>query len=307
MRKFLLVAAVAVSGAVFAVGGLKPSAAPKNAAIDWEAAETVQTGVKLVRQEKSEPQLMKIYVMRIDMKTPGLKFTGTGKADRFGEPMPDFETRPGWPEKCFIRTKREKTVDYMKRLKDGGYNVIAAWNSGPWYPWPPPKGNEYADPAGLTISDGVEVGDNQPAFPAIFTVEKNGKMSIVESVSKSARKHVQIAHSGFGILMKKGKRLKFEKQSYEGHLMPRSALGYSKDRRYLYVVAIDGRRKGWSDGAFGDDVCDVMEAAGAWEAIDFDGGGSATLCYWDEKTGAPVMVNKNDGRNVGMNMAVYVK
>ena len=47
------------------------------APIDWESAPVVQKGVRLVHIERTEPRLMKAYMMRIDLKTPGLRFTGS--------------------------------------------------------------------------------------------------------------------------------------------------------------------------------------------------------------------------------------
>lgn len=320
----VLLGAALVVGSGYDVYGAKPGKGAKGKAaeaakgavpaIDWTKAEEVRPGVRLEKLELSEPQLMKVYVMRIDLKIKGLKVTGTERDARWGEPMPDYVRKGSMPEKCVIRTRREKTVDFINRLRrpkeEGGrgLDVIAAWNSGPWHPWPPPQGNEYADPMFLSVSDGVEIGDNSdPALNAVFAIDGKMKPQVLESVSKPTRKDMLVAHSGFGILMKKGKRLEFHPRSYEGALMPRTAVGYSKDFRYLFVVSIDGRKPGWSDGARGNEVCDILEAAGAWEAIDFDGGGSQTLCYVDEKTGEPVTICRSENRAVGMNMAVYIE
>lgn len=288
--------------------------ATKIAAIDWDKAEDVQNGVKLQKLERDTPQLMKICVMRIDLKTKGLKITGTGRDEHWGEPMPNYVRKGAMPAKCVIRTKREKTTDFVTRLRkpkeEGGKGlyVLAAWNSGPWHPWPAPKGNVYADPMFLSVLDGEEISDNSdPALNAVLAFDKKMKPAILTTVPKAKRKDMIVVHSGFGILMQKGKRLTFHPKSYEGALMPRTAVGYSKDLHYLYVVSIDGRKKGWSEGAHGDEICDVLEAAGAWEAIDFDGGGSQSLCYVDAKTGEPVSVCRSEGRPVALNMAVYIE
>ena len=60
-------------------------------------------------------------------------------------------------------------------------------------------------------------------------------------------------------------------------------------------------------GAVAADLVRLFRAAGAWDAIDFDGGGSATLCYWDAKTSRPVTVNRTEGRRVALNVGVYVR
>ncbi len=74
----------------------------------------------------------------------------------------------------------------------------------------------------------------------------------------------------------------------------------------MFVVAIDGRETGWSDGAVGDEICDLMIDAGAWDAINFDGGGSATLCYWNETEKKTVIVNHDTKRPVGINLGLCI-
>ncbi len=323
--------------------------------IRWETAENVQTGVKLVRIETTsaklaemrtknparygsvvkdpnskgskhdknkdksatpEPErLIKAYVMRIDLKTPGLWFFSTDRDEQhYGETIPDYVPKKNFPDKLTVRTRRESTPAFLERsrkpVEEGGLglNTIIAFNTAPWLPWPPPKNNVFADPMGLQIVNGREICDNV-ALPnmylnAIFAVYKNGQVEIGETVPKARRKDVLVAHSGFGLLMKNGKRLFFHPKSYEGAIMPRMSVGLSKDKRYMVVVAIDGREKGRSDGAVGDEICDLMIDAGAWDAINFDGGGSATLCYWNEAEKKTEIVNHDTKRPVAINLGI---
>ena len=48
-----------------------------DAEVDWNKAERIQQGVDLLRIELAQPRLMKMYLLRIDLDTPGLRFTGT--------------------------------------------------------------------------------------------------------------------------------------------------------------------------------------------------------------------------------------
>lgn len=59
-------------------------------------------------------------------------------------------------------------------------------------------------------------------------------------------------------------------------LNPRSAVGTSKDGRYLYLAAVDGRQI-LSKGLTLEDFSRIMIELGAYNAINFDGGGSTTL------------------------------
>lgn len=276
--------------------------------INWNQVDEVRRGVRHLRLEFDKPQLMKVNVIRVDLSLPGIWFTGTERAEGWGTPMPDYP-------KGIIRTKRERTADFMKRCRKSaseggrGLDMIVASNTAPWSPWCKPWNHKYGNPTGLEISDGVVVSDNKQTRKAIFVVWKDGKMDVVDSIAKEDYDKVWLAHTGFGTVMKDGKRVPGE--GYQFKLMPRMAIGVDKDRSYLYLLTIDGRQKEWSIGGFGADVSWIMEAAGAYDVVDFDGGGSATLCYWDAKENKPVMVNRHSAsgyaRPCGMNWGIYLK
>jgi len=57
---------------------------------------------------------------------------------------------------------------------------------------------------------------------------------------------------------------------------PRSAIGFSRDSTTLYLVAVDGRQE-TSDGMTLVELADFLVSIGAWQAMNFDGGGSTTL------------------------------
>lgn len=58
---------------------------------------------------------------------------------------------------------------------------------------------------------------------------------------------------------------------------PRTALGLSADGRRLWLVVVDGRQPGWSEGASHDDLVALFRELGAAEAMSLDGGGSAAM------------------------------
>ncbi len=62
---------------------------------------------------------------------------------------------------------------------------------------------------------------------------------------------------------------------------PRTAAGIADGGRRLVLVAVDGRREGWSAGMRLDELGRLMLALGADDAINLDGGGSTTLVVRD--------------------------
>ena len=82
------------------------------------------------------------------------------------------------------------------------------------------------------------------------------------------------AVSGSTILVRDGKVVPFT-HAITG-LHPRSAIGTSKDGKYLYAVAVDGRQT-LSKGMSQEELAQLMIDLGANNALNFDGGGSTEL------------------------------
>ena len=57
---------------------------------------------------------------------------------------------------------------------------------------------------------------------------------------------------------------------------PRTALGFSRDSTTLFILAVDGRSK-QSVGVTLAELATLMRRLGAWQAMNFDGGGSTTM------------------------------
>lgn len=92
---------------------------------------------------------------------------------------------------------------------------------------------------------------------------------------------------------------------------PRTALGVSEDKHYLFLMTVDGRQTGWSDGADWYSTADWLKRFGAHEGINVDGGGSTTMSMADCQ-GKAVRLNRSSfvaaygrERNIGHNFGVY--
>lgn len=275
--------------------------------IKWSQAKPIAKGVKLAELDLTEPRLMKAFVMQVDLKTEGLKFTGTPRADNWGEPMPDLTNRV-----CKIHTRRQKTVTFMneqrKPVEEGGKgrNLVAAINTEPWDPWETPFTHKYANVYSPMISDGITVSEKSFGGGAVFVVWKDGSVEITKNISEAASSNIWVAATGFSRIMTNGVSMAKAK---DVGLAPRTAFGLSKNKRYLYLLAVDGRQEGYSLGANMGDLVSIMKSAGAADAMNMDGGGSTSMVYWDGKQ--PVMVNKHDDkgsmRSVGGNIGIYLE
>ena len=269
-------------GLLFAVADLSAGDAPN---VDWTKAREPYRGVKILDFKLEKPRLMRVALMRIDLETPRLRLITTGRDADWGKPMPDYPALP-------IATKRITTAEFMRRANARGKNngvMVAAFNAAPWRPWEKPYKHRYGKPLGLNISDGEIVSDDNPELPALV-VWKNGGVEILDRVDREKSGLIREAVSGFCMIARDGKLL--PDTGYSKGLMPRMAYGLSRDRRYLYVIAIDGRQEDWSLGATGSETGRLLLDAGAFDVINMDGGGSATLCYWDRRKKQPKAMNR---------------
>src|SRR5262249_28104891 len=84
-------------------------------------------------------------------------------------------------------------------------------------------------------------------------------------------KNARAAIGGAPRLVRDGKALTFK----DTQRNPRTAVGFNK--QYVFFVVVDGRRKGVSDGMTFDELAEEMKWWGCQEAMNLDGGGSATI------------------------------
>ena len=109
------------------------------------------------------------------------------------------------------------------------------------------------------------------------------------------------AVSGDRMLVEKGKRIdNLESQSVE----PRSAAGLNQNGRWLFLVVIDGRQPGYSDGATFPDLADFLISLGSYTGINLDGGGSSTLVIESALGGPFVLSSPIEGNIPGNESAV---
>ena len=94
---------------------------------------------------------------------------------------------------------------------------------------------------------------------------------------------------------------------------PRSILASNVARNRVWLVTIDGRQAGYSEGASFVESALIVQALGATDAINLDGGGSTALVYADPVRG-PRVLNRpiqsgipGTERPVATHIGVFVK
>jgi hypothetical protein len=78
---------------------------------------------------------------------------------------------------------------------------------------------------------------------------------------------------------------------------PRTAAGVSRDGKTLLLLVVDGRQPGWSIGVTLPELAQMMLEAGAWNAVNLDGGGSSAMWHREPGAAAGRILNRpSDGR-----------
>jgi hypothetical protein len=114
----------------------------------------------------------------------------------------------------------------------------------------------------------------------------------ISTASEPALHGIRTAIGGGPLLVRNGRRERVkvpESQSYQVTTMieehPRAAIGWNE--KYLFLVEVDGRQKHLSIGMTLDDLAKYLVKLGCQEAMNFDGGGSATLWFDGQVRNSP--------------------
>jgi len=175
--------------------------------------------------------------------------------------------------------------------------MVLAVNTAAWSPWEPPFTHSYARLHHLAVLNGTVVSHTTKRGP-MLVVFTNNVAVVTNALDDADIPSVAIAHPGFGIVLRNGEPTSKRAKDRPAKLAPRTALGISADGRYLYVLVVDGRQQGYSHGADMVDLALLLKAAGAWNGINVDGGGSSTLVRWDDAKGEVVVDNRHDPRRL---------
>ena len=170
--------------------------------------------------------------------------------------------------------------------------------------------------SGLHVSGGQVVSGGNVDHAASILFDASNRPTVVHTnwpvVSTAG---VESAVSGDYPVVVKGVNIGRQYLNLSGVIHdtnPRTAMGVSADRRFLYLMVIDGRQP-QSAGALDYETGAWMLLVGAHDAINMDGGGSSTMAM-QSPTGTALRVNAPSSvadsgreRTVGSHFGVFAK
>jgi hypothetical protein len=240
------------------------------------------------------------YIVRIDLTAPGIAFTTTPLA-------------AGGVTGTTYETNSQTTSQFLQ--SSGAQIAINANFFDPCGCTTTSSGPKWVE--GLAVSNGtvvdpdsvVDVGGTNISGYQDLLLTRNNQASIVPTGTAKLN-GVYNAVAGDALLVQHGVNVAPTASTSFNNDNPRSAAGLSRNGQYLYLVAIDGRQPGYSDGTSLVETADLLVDLDAWTALNLDGGGSTALVA-ESASGNPDVLNKpsndaaHDQRYDGNNLGVF--
>jgi hypothetical protein len=257
------------------------------AAAGAEQATMLASPVRYQHIERTEPRRVQLHLVTVDLTDPRVRVGAwAGGADPDGDGP--WQTTLQTVRAVAKRERLEVAVNANFFATRGAANV--AGRKIPYF-----IGNP-AVAVGCLICHGKVV--SRPAPGANLVVTRDGRVSVgwFERLPDDARDVV----TGSGVLVAGGKNV-----AQSGDRAPRTAAGISADGKRLVLLVVDGRLVSHSAGMDGAELADEMIRLGCSEAINLDGGGSATMVVRDQKAGEPRVLNRpSDGHDAPIPISV---
>lgn len=228
--------------------------------------EKLFPGITYSRKVRWIPRPIIIHVITIDMRTGGLRFLVT-PADERGSDTP-----------LRARTTSQFLKEFGLQIAINGDGFSPWWSHSvaDYYP----HAGDLVRPRGDTSSLGKVYWSTSANLPTLYISSRN-------TLSFDAPAKPYNAISGEFMLVSGGAPIP---DLDDAALHPRTAIGYSKNGRYLYLVVVDGRQPFYSAGITLRELAGLMVSLGAQYAMNLDGGGSSTMVV-EGHDGKPRILN----------------
>jgi len=211
------------------------------------------------------PRLVIAHVLVIDTKSNGFRMLITPPDNQDGPPLN-------------ARTTSQFLEEFGLQIAINGDGFYPWWSRGPldYYP----EVGDPVTPNGFAASNGKVYAEGEPTEPVLYISRRGGL-----SFRKPGK--VVNAIAGDRYLVLGGEKVAdLDVRERD----PRTAVGFNKNGRWLYLVVVDGRQPFYSEGATFDQLADILIAHGAYFGMALDGGGSATMVIQGQD-GEPQILN----------------
>jgi len=257
------------------------------------------------------PRLQVVRCVRVDLTDPDVRLFTSPKAANYTEEYSETLTRS---------VPHFLTQNQLQIACDANFYSANPGGSDPSSEGVPCEvfGLEICTGAVVSAQTPADAGPN-PRFAALLFTTNNRPSMVFDNLPPGTNTAgIYTAVTGYYPIVSNGANIGAAAaasypDSFIHQVQPRTAYGISQDNKYLFLMTIDGRQSGYSDGALDDETAYWMLQFGAWNAINMDGGGSTAL-YKSDSAGSPAALNHSSyvagtgrERYVGSQFGVYAK
>lgn len=252
---------------------------PASAYRTISAWKPIFRGIEHASGQTDIPRLQKVNVIKIDLRDPNISFIAT----------PSNGSAPG-------ETNRRTGSQFMA---DQGVQVginTHFYSTSEDINW-------NADLCGLAISQGNIVSPLSNSYP-------NGRTLLITSNKEARFEKTGTTSdvSGYWIGVESMPYILHANKIYtygDTSIHPRSVVGLSADTRYLFLMTIDGRQTGYSEGATLFEEAQWLIDFWIYYGLNLDGGGSTHMLISDGSGGSIPVSSPSEDRAVGSHLGVY--
>ena len=220
--------------------------------------DVVPLGLDYQLRELSEPRPNRVHIISVDL------------SDQRIEPAVVLASDPDGAGPAEAALTNPLTLA-------SGPGTLAFVNTNPWDGFPDAEGKknrlwhegQAVDISGLAAGGGVV--RSTPAMVSVW-IDADGHVFIGGNPDMAS---VVEGAAGFHHILKEGSVVGGPDEIRH----PRTAIGVDRSGRILWLVVVDGRQKGYSEGMTVFELAGIMQGLGCWEAANMDGGGSSVMGF----------------------------
>ncbi|MDA0837395.1 MAG: phosphodiester glycosidase family protein [Planctomycetota bacterium] len=224
-------------------------------------AERLFEGVRYGAISRSEPRAIRIHVVELDLDAQGVRLLVT---------PPNLESKGGMDEVLLQKTSTFAQTHKLQVAINGSFFMRGEGSKNE---------GEAAGVNFFAAHDGQVYSQGGPKDQVLFRWSKKLGMELWVEKGKAPWEY----HPGDGQMalgMARWAQLVRDGEVIAGNgkdQHPRTAIGLSKDQMKAWMVVVDGRQWGISEGMTLSELAALMKELGAHSAINLDGGGSTTM------------------------------
>ena len=220
--------------------------------------ERLFQGVIYARQVRSMPRPLMIHIIEIELSVQNIGFLVTpgdkaSSMDLFAASTSEFLSK--------FDLQVAINGSFFKPFHSRDFTI------GDYYP----HSGDPVDVRGLAISNGEVYSADEGSYPKVCISGRDVRISEGYCPVSTAQ-----ALAGSELIIASGEVVTAD-GDLPGKPEPRTAIGLDEEMEVLWLVVVDGRQPGYSEGVTLGELAGIMLEVGASTALNLDGGGSSTM------------------------------